>query len=144
MCCVDYLLLKKELDQLSKRTGPCFTDSSVQTDPLLHTSLSIQTDVGAESHASTFAISGPVGHEIKKHKISLEGRVKGLVQQELLHTLSHQQALEDLRQQEEELESKLFLKQDEIECRLHQIHEKEELYRGVDASRLEQIRHQVS
>ena len=70
-------------------------------------------------------------------------QVKGLAQRELLHSFSHQQALQELQQRQQEMEEEMLQSQEEIENRMQQIQEKEEQYRDADAAKLDHIRQQV-
>ena len=70
-------------------------------------------------------------------------QVKGLAQKELLHSFSHQQAVQELQERQQQMEEEMLQSQEEVESRMQQIQEKEEQYRDADATRLDHIRQQV-
>ena len=75
------------------------------------------------------------------HDVVLQ--VKGLAQKELLHSFSHQQAVQELQERQQQMEEEMLQSQEEVESRMQQIQEKEEQYRDADATRLDHIRQQV-
>lgn len=80
-----------------------------------------------------------VNNTIRRRKISVEGKVKDLAQEELLHKLSEKDTEQKLFEQSEDFEDKYSFTEQEIEKKQKNIKDLEKNYRENDAFKLQDM-----
>lgn len=85
-----------------------------------------------------------VCESIRRRKLSLEGKLKTIIQKEIVKSFSHRQTEKTLQKQTEDLEDEFELSKHQVENQLGKIREIEEQYRQTDADHYTQINRTVS